>query len=138
MAQVGGDCPFCDSEQMAKRGIHEFNYWFVVGDKFPVSKGHTLIVLKRHYPDMFGLGGSEWEELRVIIKHAKMELDEEFNPDGYNLGVNCGEAAGQTVFHLYVHLIPRYNGDVENPRGGIRNFKKPLVGCPIPEELNGC
>ncbi|HJJ71894.1 MAG TPA: HIT family protein, partial [Methanocorpusculum sp.] len=56
----------------------------------------------------------------LLISEAKQMLDEKFSPDGYNIGINCGEAAGQTIFHVHVHLIPRYTGDVENPRGGVR------------------
>ncbi len=115
-------CLFCDSGQMEPRTKLDGRYWFVIMDNFPVNNGHALIILKRHYPDMFNLSWPEWKELQDIIEHAKRYLDEEFNPDGYNVGVNCGEAAGQTVFHLHIHLIPRYTGDVENPEGGIRNF----------------
>ena len=121
------DCVFCDSEQMELRSILVGRYWFVIRDNYPVGLGHALIILKRHYPDMFGLSKPEWEELRDITERAKENWEHEHIPDGYNLGVNCGAAAGQTVFHLHIHLIPRYKGDVENPRGGIRNFKKPLV-----------
>lgn len=92
-----------------------------------MNEGHSLIILERHYPDIFELSWPEWKDLQDVIEHAKSYLDEKFHPDGYNVGVNCGEAAGQTVFHLHIHLIPRYNGDVDNSRGGIRNFKKPLV-----------
>lgn len=121
------DCLFCDSQQMEPRMVLNGRFWFVIMDNFPVGKGHALVILKRHHPEIFDLSWPEWKELQDIIEHAKKYLDEEFDPDGYNVGVNCGEAAGQTIFHLHVHLIPRYNGDVENPRGGIRNFKKPLV-----------
>ena len=120
-------CLFCDSYQMTKRIVREFKYWFVIRDNFPVGKGHTLIILKRHYPDIFELYMREWIELQEILEDMKEALNEEFCPNGYNVGVNCGEAAGQTVFHLHIHLIPRYKGDVEDPRGGIRNLKKPLV-----------
>lgn len=118
------ECLFCDSQQMKSRTVLECRYWFVIMDNYPVSKGHALIVLKRHHPDILNLSFSEWKEMQGIIEHAKEYLDEEFDPDGYNIGVNCGETAGQTVFHLHIHLIPRYNGDVENPRGGIRNFMR--------------
>lgn len=121
------DCLFCDSQQMEPGIILDGRDWFVIKDNFPVGNGHVLIILKRHYPDMFDLSWPEWRELQDILEHAKKYLDEEFDPDGYNVGVNCGKAAGQTIFHLHIHLIPRYKGDVENPRGGIRNFKKPLV-----------
>ncbi len=121
------DCLFCDSQQMEPRIILDGRYWFVIKDNYPVGKGHLLIILRRHHPDIFGLSRAEWEDLQDVFERAKKYLDKEFNPDGYNIGVNCGQPAGQTVFHLHIHLIPRYCGDVENPRGGIRNFKKPLV-----------
>src|SRR3989338_329403 len=121
------DCLFCDSRQMEPRTVLGVRYWFVILDKFPVGRGHALVILKRHHPDMFDLSWPEWKELQDVIGHTQEYLDEELEPDGYNVGVNCGQAAGQTVFHLHIHLIPRYKGDVENPRGGIRNFKKPLV-----------
>lgn len=122
-------CLFCDMAQMEPGIILDSQYFFVILDAFQVNRGHALIIPKRHQLDMFGLGLSpkEWAELQEVIEHAKEYLDHNFSPDGYNLGVNCGEAAGQTVPHLHIHLIPRYKGDVENPRGGIRNFKKPLV-----------
>lgn len=121
------NCLFCDSQLMKSRMVLSGRYWFMIMDNFPVGRGHALIILNRHCPDIFNLALQEWKELQYFIDHAKEYLDEKFNPDGYNIGVNCGETAGQTVFHLYIHLIPRYGGDVENPRGGIRNFKKPLV-----------
>lgn len=120
-------CCFCDSEQMESRTILKGRHWFVIPDNYPVGRGHALIILNRHHPDMFNLSWPEWKELQDIIEHTEKYLNEEFHPDGYNLGVNCGQVAGQTVFHLHIHLIPRYVGDVEHPRGGIRNFKKPLV-----------
>lgn len=121
------DCLFCDSGQIEPRKVLDGRHWFVIMDDFPVNKGHALIVLKRHHPEMFYLSYPEWKDLQDVLEHAKRQLDEQFDPDGYNVGVNCGLAAGQTIFHLHIHLIPRYNRDVENPRGGIRNFKKPLV-----------
>ncbi len=121
------NCLFCDSWQMGSRIILDSRYWFVIKDNSPVSMGHVLIILKRHTLDMFDITLLEWRDFQDILEHSKKHLDEQFDPDGYNVGVNCGEAAGQTIFHLHVHLIPRYKGDVENPRGGIRNFKKPLV-----------
>lgn len=120
-------CLFCDSQQMEPRTVLDSRCWFVIMDNFPVGKGHALIIPKRHEASLFTLCLKEWIELQKMIERAEEYLSSKFSLDGYNVGVNCGQAAGQTVFHLHIHLIPRYNGDVENPRGGIRNFKKPLV-----------
>jgi diadenosine tetraphosphate (Ap4A) HIT family hydrolase len=120
-------CLFCDFFTQKKNILFESNYFFTIKDEHPVNKGHTLIIPKRHQTDIFALNTEEWNDLRVVINKIKDLIDKEFAPDGYNLGVNCGEYAGQSVFHLHVHVIPRYKGDVEKPRGGIRNFKKPLV-----------
>ncbi len=128
------DCSFCDSHQdfhqIESRIILKGRHWFVIMDNYPGGLGHALSILMRHDPNIFGVSWPEWKELQDIIEHAKRCLDEKLHPNGYNIGVNCGEDAGQTVFHLHIHLIPRYKGDVENPRGGIRNFKKPPPGYP--------
>lgn len=120
-------CPFCDAFAEGSRVKLSTQYFFVVLDEYPVNKGHALIIPKRHQPDIFSLDMPEWEILLHTIDRTKKYLDQEFHPDGYNIGINCGEAAGQTIPHLHIHVIPRYKGDVENPRGGVRNFKKPLV-----------
>lgn len=99
----------------------------VIYDGFPVNKGHLLVIPRRHIENLFGLNRQEWNELQNAIADSKVFLDKNYKPDGYNIGVNVGKYAGQTVFHLHVHIIPRYKGDVENPRGGIRNIKKALV-----------
>jgi len=91
-------------------------------DEFPVSPGHSLLISKRHVPELFLLTEEEWNDLFSLINKTKKYLDEKFKPDAYNIGVNSGEVAGQTIFHLHFHVIPRYIGDVENPRGGIRNI----------------
>jgi len=101
--------------------LHESRYFFIVPDKYPVSSGHLLIVSKRHCTDFFELNADEQTELPSLILKAKQLIEQTFSPDGYNIGMNCGAAAGQTVFHTHIHIIPRYKGDVENPRGGIRN-----------------
>lgn len=121
------ECLFCDALVEGSRVKLDTQYFFVILDEFPVNKGHALIIPKRHQPDVFSFETYEWEILLHTIDRTKEYLDREFHPDGYNIGINCGEAAGQTVQHLHIHMIPRYKGDVENPRGGIRNFKKPLV-----------
>jgi len=92
----------------------------VVRDNFPVSPGHTLIIPKRHVVSFFDITGDEREATLALLDAAKLGLDAAFHPDGYNIGINDGAAAGQTVPHLHLHLIPRYAGDSEDPRGGVR------------------
>ena len=89
-------------------------------DAFPLSPGHTLIIPRRHAASFFGITQDERDALLALLDAAKAGLDAEFGPDGYNIGVNDGPAAGQTVGHLHLHLIPRYAGDREDPRGGVR------------------
>ena len=101
--------------------LHQSDHFFIVPDKYPVSNGHLLIVSKEPRIDYFELTEAEQMELTAMITHAKNLIEQSHSPDGYNIGMNCGEAAGQTVFHFHCHVIPRYEGDVENPRGGIRN-----------------
>lgn len=119
------DCIFCDFV-MESRVVLENQSFYAVFDRYPVNLGHLLIISKRHIPDLFGLDEVEFKHLYWIINQAKGMLDQEYKPEGYNLGVNCGEAAGQTIHHFHLHIIPRYKNDVENPRGGVRNIKKPL------------
>lgn len=112
-------CVFC--EQFDKsRIVYEDSTWIAVYDNYPVSKGHTLLIPKRHCETFFDLNDFESGILSHIINVIKLILDEKFKPDGYNIGCNCGEAAGQTVMHCHIHIIPRYKGDMENPRGGVR------------------
>ena len=121
------DCLFCDSGQMEPRTVFETNHFFVILDNFPVTMGHALIISKRHVPDIFELNLAEQMDFWEALDKTKEYLEEEYYPDGYNGGFNAGEVAGQTVFHFHYHIFSRYKNDVENPRGGIRNFKKSLV-----------
>ncbi|WP_299091480.1 HIT family protein [uncultured Metabacillus sp.] len=89
-------------------------------DKFPVTNGHLLIIPKRHVEHYFDLTSEEKQAMDDLLLQGKELLDHQFNPDGYNIGINNGEAAGQTIFHVHVHLIPRYKGDMKEPRGGVR------------------
>jgi len=89
-------------------------------DAFPLSPGHTLVIPRRHVASFFGVTREERDAVLALVDAAKSGLDAEFHPDGYNLGINDGPAAGQTVGHLHLHLIPRYAGDRPDPRGGIR------------------
>lgn len=93
---------------------------FAVFDAFPVNPGHTLIISKRHIESFFELTEQEMTDSILLLNKAKEEVQKRFNPAGFNIGVNIGSSAGQTVPHVHVHLIPRYHGDVANPRGGVR------------------
>lgn len=112
------DCPFCTLTD--DRIISESDYTITTRDGFPVSEGHTLIIPKRHVQSFFELQAIEKAAVLQALDVAKEALDKEFSPDGYNIGINDGETAGQTVMHLHVHLIPRYRGDTPDPRGGVR------------------
>lgn len=117
-----GKCSFCFSQSEAERSkvisCNELAY--AILDKYPVSEGHTLIVLNRHLSSLFGASTEELAAIAELIGISKSSLDKSFSPDGYNIGINDGKAAGQTIEHLHVHIIPRYKGDVVDPRGGIR------------------
>ena len=89
-------------------------------DDYAVSPGHMVFITKRHTPTFFETTAEEKQAIFELVDQAKILIDEKYNPDGYNIGMNCGEMAGQSVMHVHVHLIPRYKGDVSNPRGGVR------------------
>lgn len=93
---------------------------FAFRDRFPVSRGHTLVVTRRVASDWFSATADERTAILALVEVVKKQLDEELHPDGYNVGFNAGEAAGQTVMHLHVHVIPRFKGDMDDPRGGVR------------------
>ena len=111
------DCPFCGDIDSI---IDESKYWYAIYDKYPVSKGHTLLISKRHISSFFDLTSEETRQIHSMIKRVKRKLDDKYFPNGYNIGVNCGRAAGQTVPHCHIHIIPRYDNDVSDPTGGIR------------------
>jgi len=111
-------CPFCNPSREEIVLAHDLCY--ARYDKFPVSPGHLLLGPYRHIPTLFDATDEELAALRALVREAKTLLDGRFHPDGYNVGVNVGKAAGQTVMHLHVHVIPRYAGDVADPRGGVR------------------
>ena len=111
-------CPFCTLP--AERIIDSSRHGIVLRDGFPISPGHTLVIPKRHIGSFFELQPDEQLELMALLGNAKSTLDQEFGPQGYNIGINDGPAAGQTVPHLHIHLIPRYEGDRADPRGGVR------------------
>jgi len=111
-------CPFCSIPD--HRIVGRLGTAFAIRDAFPVSPGHTLIIPRRHIGSLFGIPGSDLLDLLQLLAQTKAAIDREFQPDGYNIGVNDGAAAGQTVPHLHLHLIPRYQGDRPDPLGGVR------------------
>jgi len=112
------NCIFCNIE--IERIITENELAFAIYDSFPVSKGHMLLIPKKHINNYFEADEHTKLQLWKLVDECKKMADKKFAPQGYNIGINCGEAAGQTVMHLHIHLIPRYTGDIENPRGGVR------------------
>ena len=112
------DCPFCSLP--TDRVVAKDQYALTVRDGFPVSPGHTLVISQRHVASLFDLTDDEQAAIWKAVRAAKEALDSAFQPAGYNVGVNVGAAAGQTVMHAHVHIIPRYKGDTPDPRGGVR------------------
>jgi ATP adenylyltransferase len=114
-------CDFC--EIPAKRIVEENELAFAILDAYPVTELHTLVIPKRHTRSYFDLGRPEINAINLLLETAKTRINErDKGVEGFNLGINDGEVAGQTIFHCHVHLIPRRRGDVENPRGGIRHM----------------
>lgn len=111
-------CIFCQRENVTILLENEKAICFF--DKYPVTKGHILIIPKRHTLTYFDLTATEREAMDSLLFEAKAYLDDAMHPEGYNIGLNCGEVSGQTIFHCHLHLIPRYKGDMEDPTGGVR------------------
>jgi diadenosine tetraphosphate (Ap4A) HIT family hydrolase len=111
------DCIFC-APRVELLAANELAIAFPAG--YPVSPGHVLIVPRRHEPDFFSLTAEEQAALVALVNPVRARLSEQYAPDAYNLGVNAGKAAGQTILHTHLHVIPRYAGDVAEPRGGVR------------------
>ena len=112
-----GDCVFC-APRAEPLEANELAIAIMAG--YPVSPGHALIVPRRHEPDFFSLTADEQAALMALVNPVRAVLAEQFAPDAFNLGVNAGRAAGQTIQHVHLHVIPRYVGDVAEPRGGVR------------------
>ena len=109
-------CPFCHPDGVLLKN----DLAYAKPDKFPVNPGHLLIIPQRHVADFFLTTREEKAALLSLLDEAKHYIDGEHAPAGYNVGINVGEVAGQTIPHVHVHLIPRYKGDMESPRGGVR------------------
>ncbi|MGM0652183.1 MAG: HIT family protein [Bacillota bacterium] len=112
------DCVFCKIESLDI--IAENKLALAFYDASPVSKGHTLVIPRRHANTYFDVTPDEHLAMFKLIKEVKKYLDKRYRPDAYNIGANVGSAAGQTIFHFHFHVIPRYEGDVPDPRGGVR------------------
>lgn len=112
------DCPFCTVNQ--ERILIANKHCLAFADSFPISQGHTLVVPIRHLASLFELSGEERSQIWLVVEQVRDDLTSSLHPDGFNIGLNDGPAAGQTIGHAHVHVIPRYKGDVADPRGGIR------------------
>jgi len=115
--ELNMDCIFCNYEGTK---VINHQYWFAIFDGYPVSEGHMLIIPQRHVNLIDDLYPEEKESFFEILHDVQRVLNEIYKPDGFNIGVNIGKAAGQTVEHLHIHVIPRYTGDMNNPDGGVR------------------
>jgi len=110
-------CPFCDGDD---ERIVQNDLGFAIYDTNPASPGHALVIPKRHIAEYFDASREEKIAILELIDKMKQAIDQKHKPDAYNIGVNIGEVAGQSVPHIHIHIIPRYKGDVENPKGGVR------------------
>ena len=118
---LNNPCLFCTDPQ----GVSLTNELaYSARDTYPASPGHSVVIPKRHVASFFDLTPEEVSACMELILEERKLLDAEFSPDGYNIGVNIGPAAGQSIMHVHIHIIPRYKGDVENPQGGVRHVTK--------------
>jgi diadenosine tetraphosphate (Ap4A) HIT family hydrolase len=118
IATSSGHCPFC--EVPPERVLEARVYAFTVLDSYPVSPGHSLIIPRRHVANLLELTPAEIRDIVRLIGSSRLRIDQDLGPTGYNIGVNIGRDAGQTVMHAHVHIIPRYPGDCNDPTGGVR------------------
>ncbi len=115
-------CPFCERKSRADDLIADNDLAVAFPDAFPISPGHSLVVARRHEPDFFALTHKEREATWHLADEVRAILAERLRADAFNIGINAGPAAGQTVAHAHIHVIPRFKGDVDDPRGGIRGL----------------
>jgi diadenosine tetraphosphate (Ap4A) HIT family hydrolase len=111
-------CPFCAVP--ATRLVAENALAIAIRDSFPVNPGHTLVIPRRHVASWFETSHEERLAILELVDETRIQLDADLHPGGYNIGINAGQPAGQTVMHVHVHLIPRFAGDVDDPTGGVR------------------
>ena len=118
---MSSECLFCNIPQ--ERIVLENDLAYAVRDGYPVTEMHSMIIPKRHIQDYFDLTTDELLACDQLIRSLKKEIsNSDSSVNGFNIGMNSGESAGQTIFHCHIHLIPRRTGDVENPRGGVRHI----------------
>ena len=110
-------CPFCPPSSPL---LFRQELALAFADGYPVNPGHTLVIPVRHIADYFELSDAEKAACWALVDRVRAHLQARYQPDGFNIGINCGAAAGQTVAHAHIHVIPRYAGDVAVPRGGVR------------------
>lgn len=120
-------CPFCAPDP-DRELITEAATIYAMLDKYPVNPGHTLIIPKQHIADYFELSERSKQGCWLVVNHVQKLISRRFQPDGFNIGINVGASAGQTIQHVHIHLIPRYAGDVQTPTGGVRGV--------IPNKMN--
>jgi superfamily II DNA or RNA helicase/diadenosine tetraphosphate (Ap4A) HIT family hydrolase/SOS-response transcriptional repressor LexA len=137
MTVLATDCPFCAITPAT--AVWDRELAFAIRDTSPVSPGHTLVVARRHVASWFEANAWEQQAIFQGVDEVKRALDEELAPSGYNIGFNTGAAAGQTVMHLHVHVIPRFDGDTDDPRGGVRGVipEKQRPGSPASDDAAG-
>jgi diadenosine tetraphosphate (Ap4A) HIT family hydrolase len=112
-------CPFCHVD---RETIVENEHALAFLDLFPVSAGHSLVIPKIHIESVFELPSPIYVACFTLARDLKNILQKKHNPDGFNVGINCGVHAGQTVMHAHIHVMPRYQGDIRDPRGGVRHI----------------
>jgi diadenosine tetraphosphate (Ap4A) HIT family hydrolase len=115
-------CLFCTRDNNRIAIILENDFCYAFFDDSPVSPGHALIVPKNHVESFFSLDSDQVKQMYSLLADTKNLIQDRYKPDGYNIGINDGEAAGRTIHHLHIHIIPRYKGDIKNPRGGVRHI----------------
>jgi len=119
---ISSQCLFCE---LKSERIIETKLAYAIFDKFPVTQGHSLVIPKNHISNYFELDFNAQISIIKLVNKLKEIIDKKFNPDGYNIGINIGDSAGQTINHVHIHVIPRYKDDIPNPIGGVRNIIPP-------------
>lgn len=114
------DCPFCP-DIINSKIIEEYGSVFAIEDNYPVTMGHLLVIPRRHTPDFFSMTSDEADDAEHLLRQFRERLlHQDATITGFNIGINCGISAGQTIMHAHIHLIPRRDGDTPKPRGGVR------------------